>query len=160
MAAVTPGTSIQLDRGPGLPSRMAAVQTPLPDSATSGTRIPTGFKPAYNGQLYNPRAQRTVGREQWREDVAESARKSGIPTSTLAELPPTMKSILDDNPKLDTKEVEAALAIALAEYQERNTTLWDVMSEEAAQWDEAQIVRICNEMLGTDLANTFCRVSV
>ena len=126
MAAMTPGTSAVLDRGPNLPSRMVAVPKSATDSALNVTRLSTGYKPAFEGVVYNPRAQRSAGREQWREDVAESVRKSGIPSSTLTKPPPTAKSVMDENPKLDVEEVDAALDDALAEYQLRNTALYDV----------------------------------
>ena len=126
MATVTPGASRTLGPGTAVPPRMVSVQLSK-DSASGVPRLSTGYKPTWEGQAYNPRAQRTAGREQWREDVAESVRKSGIPTSTLAEQPPSIQSIMSDNPKLDAKEVEAALNVALADYQVRNTALWDVV---------------------------------
>ena len=123
---------------PGTEGADATVARTLPRMVAVGRWPPTDYRspnpdaagprsPNYVGALYNPRRQGAIGREQWKEDVWESARKSEIPTSTLSNPPPTLESVTLDNPSIDQKDIEDKYYEALALYQVRNTQLWDLV---------------------------------
>ena len=73
---------------PERPTRMVAEVSS--EARTTFPSFPTGdttYKTNYEGVKYNPRLHRAEIRPQWREDVAESARRAGIPTRMLAAAP-------------------------------------------------------------------------
>ena len=121
-----PGAARSAGPMPATPSRMVA-EVGSAESLATASRVTTGYSPIYVGALWNPRRQRAEGREQWREDVTESVRKSRIPTSTLSEQPPTATSVIQRYPKMTSEQVTAKYAEDMTEYQERNTALWDVV---------------------------------
>ena len=81
----------------------------------------------FTGIRYNPRTAQGSGLVQWLEDVAECARKSGIPSSIYLQGPPTIEGLKARYPNYDLETLEQRLEGELAVYAPYNTRFWDVV---------------------------------
>ena len=121
------GTGKKPSDGENTPFRMVAED--------QSKMLPSDFKTTtidnralgYSGALYNQRAQKAVGRDDWRENVVEAVRKCGIPTDMLAIEPPSSDLIETRFPNEDKLWYETRYQAELALYQELNTKVWDVV---------------------------------
>lgn len=78
-------------------------------------------------QRFNPRTDGQFERTQWIQDIAECVRKARIPSSMLISPPPNFTTIQSRHPLEDQNTLLVRLERDIAEYQQYNTAIWDII---------------------------------